>query len=56
MLGMKERIRQYMRVLTVARKPTKDEIVIATKICAVGIVFIGIIGFVIFLAFLFAGL
>ncbi len=56
MVNFGEKLREYRRVLIVARKPTKDEFVSATKICAAGIAFIGAIGFVIFMAFLFTGI
>jgi protein transport protein SEC61 subunit gamma-like protein len=54
-MDMRERLRKYSRVLIVARKPTKDELLSGSKICAAGLVFLGLIGFAIFLAFLFAG-
>jgi len=45
-----------MRVLHVARKPNKDEFVTTGKMSALGIFIIGIIGFVIFLAFVLSGI
>jgi protein transport protein SEC61 subunit gamma-like protein len=55
-LKLKEKISNYMRVLAVSRKPTKDEFTSASKICGIGILLIGIIGFVIFLAFILSGI
>jgi len=54
-MKIKETLKKYIRVLQVARKPGKDEFISSGKICAIGILIIGIIGFVIFLAFIFAG-
>ena len=47
-MGLKDSIRNWRRVLQVARKPNKDEFMSTSKICALGLVLIGIIGFVIF--------
>lgn len=55
-MSLGETLRRYFRVLQVARKPTKDEFVTSGKISALGIALIGVIGFVIFLAFIFAGI
>lgn len=49
-------LRRYVRVLQVARKPNKEEFITSAKISALGIVLIGFIGFLIFLAFIFIGL
>jgi protein transport protein SEC61 subunit gamma-like protein len=56
MLNFKEKIREYKRVVTVARKPTKDEFVTSSKICAIGIFIIGIVGFIIFVIFVLLGI
>ena len=55
-IGWKERWAQWMRVLAVARKPTKDEFVSSSKVSAAGIVIIGAIGLAIFLAFIGIGI
>lgn len=55
-MSMKERIREYRRVLQIARKPGKDEFVSASKISALGIGLIGFIGFIIFLIYILSGL
>ena len=55
-MNLKETFRRYMRVLHVARKPNKDEFVTTGKMSALGIFIIGIIGFVIFLAFVLSGI
>jgi protein transport protein SEC61 subunit gamma-like protein len=55
-MDLKSTIRKYARVLQIARKPGKDEFVSSSKICALGIAIIGLVGFVIFLAFILAGI
>lgn len=45
---LKERLVQYKRVLIIARKPDKEELMYIAKICAIGIGLVGIIGFVIY--------
>lgn len=53
---MKERLNNYLRVLSIARKPDKEEFVITSKVCALGISIVGVIGFVIFLLFILLGI
>ncbi|MCD6495962.1 MAG: protein translocase SEC61 complex subunit gamma [Candidatus Aenigmarchaeota archaeon] len=55
-LDIKSKITEWKRILQVARKPGKDEYLSSTRICVIGIVVIGIIGFAIFLLFAFLGL
>ncbi len=47
--GIIPKINEYIRVLKFARKPTREEFYAISKVAAVGIVIIGIIGFVIYL-------
>ncbi len=54
--NIREIIRKYRRVLQVARKPGKDEFVSTSKICALGVLVIGFVGFAIFLIFILLGL
>lgn len=44
-LDIKEKLANYRRVLQVARKPSGDEYRKITKVCALGILAIGLIGF-----------
>ena len=53
---IKATLRRYIRVLQVARKPSKDEFISSGKICSIGIALIGAIGFIIFLVFIFTGI
>jgi len=55
-MRIKEKIREYQRVLQVARKPTKEEFIATAKICVIGLLLIGIVGFLIFLIFVLLGI
>jgi protein transport protein SEC61 subunit gamma-like protein len=43
-------IRSYFRILKLARKPTRKEFLTIAKVAAVGILAIGVIGFIFFIA------
>jgi protein translocase SEC61 complex gamma subunit len=49
-IDVKEKIAEYRRVLQVARKPNQDEFKHIAKICGLGIIVIGLIGFVTYAA------
>ncbi|MCK5023590.1 MAG: protein translocase SEC61 complex subunit gamma [Candidatus Aenigmarchaeota archaeon] len=49
-MNLKDMIRNWKRVLHIARKPNKEEFMSTSKICALGLVLIGAIGFAIFIA------
>ena len=51
-MDIKATIREYLRILAVARKPSKDEFIATAKVSSLGLVIIGAIGFVIFLVFI----
>jgi len=53
-MSLKETLKHYIRVMQIARKPTKDEFISTGKVCAIGIGLIGVIGFIIFLVFVLA--
>lgn len=55
-MNIKEIFRRYIRVLHVARKPSKEEFITTGKMSALGILIIGAIGFAIFLAFTLTGI
>ena len=46
-----DRLRQYKRVLSVAHKPDKEELTSSMKITGSGIIFMGAVGFIIFLLY-----
>jgi protein translocase SEC61 complex gamma subunit len=53
---VKERLANYRRILQVARKPSTDEYAKITKVCALGLLSIGALGFVTYsLSLLFIG-
>ena len=56
MAGILAKLKDYRRVVMVARKPSKDEFLTSAKITSLGLLVIGAIGFVIFLAFVIIGL
>ncbi len=56
MFNLKETIRRYKRVLCIARKPSRYEFTASSKVCALGIVIIGLIGFLIFMVFVLLGI
>lgn len=56
MVNIKSILKQYARVLQIARKPSKDEFLTAGKISAIGLAIIGFIGFIIFAIFIITGL
>ncbi|NIO19439.1 MAG: protein translocase SEC61 complex subunit gamma [Candidatus Aenigmarchaeota archaeon] len=54
-MNIKELIKNYRRVMQIARKPNKEEFLSTSKICAIGLVLIGFVGFIIFLPFILLG-
>lgn len=47
--GIRSKIKEYVRVLKFARKPTREEFYAVSKVAAAGIIVVGLIGFVIYL-------
>lgn len=48
-MKIKERLENYKRVLKIATKPSKEEFLSTVRICTIGILVIGLIGFLIYL-------
>lgn len=48
---IKERLITYRRVIAVSRKPDKEEFISSIKITGLGILLIGIVGFIIYLMY-----
>ena len=48
---IKGKISQYKRVVSIARKPEKEEFISSVKITGSGMALIGVIGFIIFLLY-----
>ena len=49
--SISEFFRMYLRVLKLARRPTKDEFFKISAVAAAGIAVIGVLGFIIYLVF-----
>jgi protein transport protein SEC61 subunit gamma-like protein len=56
MFDLKNKFREWRRVINISKKPGKEEFVNSSKICTLGIVVIGVIGFAIFAAFVLVGI
>jgi protein transport protein SEC61 subunit gamma-like protein len=52
---IKEKVREWDRVIKLSRKPTKSEYIMVAKITGLGIVIIGAIGFLIRIAIQLTG-
>jgi len=47
---IERKVREYRRILTLTRRPTRDEFSTIAKVAAIGIIIIGAAGFLIYLA------
>ncbi len=47
---IRRKLREYQRILTLTRRPTREEFSTIAKVAAIGIIIIGVAGFVIYLA------
>ena len=54
-MRLREKVENLRRVLAVARKPKISEYLKVLKICMMGILFVGLIGFVFYLIFVILG-
>jgi len=54
-MNIRETLQNYKRVLTIAHKPGKDEFVFSLRICTLGMLVLGVIGFVVYLTALLIG-
>lgn len=55
-LNIKEKFQNYKRIMTIAKKPSGKEFLDTSKVCAIGIALIGIIGFVIYMIAILVGM
>ncbi len=53
---IRDRIRKYIRVLKITKKPSRAEFMEAVKITGIGILVIGLIGFIMFLIGTYTGI
>jgi len=52
-INVRETLTKYKRILIIARKPDKDELKDTVRICGIGLLLIGIIGFIFYLISVF---
>ena len=55
-LNLKEKIKDYIRVIKINKKPSKENFFETLKICAIGIAILGAIGLVFYMVSIFLGL
>ena len=48
-MNIKEKIKSYIRVLMLTKKPDKDEVTVTLRIVLIGMGLIGLIGFIFYL-------
>lgn len=48
-MGVIEKIKNYIRVLKLVKRPTREDFIDALRICSIGMLLIGIIGFILYL-------
>lgn len=53
---IKSKIQKYIRVLKITKKPSKEEFLAALKITGIGVLLIGLIGFIIYLIMKYSGI
>jgi len=46
---IKSKLKEYKRVLKITKKPDREEFVMSAKVTGLGILLIGLIGFIIFM-------
>ena len=54
-IDIKETLKRYKRVLMIARKPDSKELKETSKICGIGILLIGFIGFIFYIISVLGG-
>ena len=54
-INIKETLTKYKRVLMIARKPDSKELKETARICGLGFLIMGVIGFVFYLVSVFGG-
>lgn len=55
-LNVKEKIKDYIRVIKLNKAPTKDKFLETLRICSLGVAILGIIGFVFYVISMILGL
>ncbi len=54
-MNLKERLQNYVRILSIAKRPNSKEFWDTVRICAIGIAIVGAIGFIFSLISVFVG-
>lgn len=49
MFKIKENLKNYVRVLKISKKPSKEDFLDSARICLIGMVVLGLIGFITYL-------
>lgn len=55
-LKLKDKIKDYIRVIKLNKTPTKDKFLETLRICVLGVTLLGIIGFVFYIISMILGL
>ncbi|MCK4429583.1 MAG: protein translocase SEC61 complex subunit gamma [Candidatus Aenigmarchaeota archaeon] len=50
---LKSFLKQCRRILTIATKPSKEEYIDYSKVIAIGVLFLGVFGFILYIIFRF---
>jgi protein transport protein SEC61 subunit gamma-like protein len=48
-INIKRKLEDYRRVLQIAKKPSREDYIDTARICAIGLVIIGVMGFLMYL-------
>jgi len=55
-MKIKETLDNYKRVLKICHKPSREDFSSAARICTIGMILMGMIGFLVYLVAVFTGL
>ena len=55
-LNIKEKLQNYKRILAISKKPTAEEFKDTSRVCAIGIAIVGVIGFVLYMIAIVLGI
>lgn len=48
-INIKRKLEDYRRVLQIAKKPSREDYIETARICAIGLIIIGVMGFLMYL-------
>ena len=55
-MNIKEKLQNYKRILAISKKPTAEEFKDTSRVCAIGIAIVGVIGFVLYMIAIVLGI